>query len=202
MRHPVVWLLVGVYFLVHTCNYSVTMWQPQILQSVGRLSNMQLGLLNAAPSVVGAIAMVLIAMHSDRTGERRMHVAGSALVACLGLAIAGRAHSLPAAFIGLALTSAGINGLFGPFWAMSTSLLAGTGAAAGIAAINSLGNLGGFVGPYLTGIVEARTHSFTVGLYMLALSALGSAALAAAIPRPRRAREIAERDAVEQTGRL
>jgi MFS family permease len=193
MRQPVVWMLIGIYFLEHTCAYGVTMWQPQILKSLGRLSDLQVGLLSAGPAIAGAVGMVLIARSSDRSGERRMHVAGSALTACIGLALAGFAHSLPVAIVALSLASIGLNGVYGPFWAMPTAMLAGAGAAAGIAAINSIGNLGGFVGSYLPGAVEAHTHSFSYGLYVLALAMFCGAAIAAAIPRPGKARPVVER---------
>ena len=127
------------------------------------------GFLSAVPYLAASFGMVLIGRNSDQTGDRRWHVASSALAGTLGL-IAGASIDRPTGeLMALALAAVGIWGTLGPFWAMSSQFLSGTGAAAGIALINSVGNLGGFLGPYLVGLVRSRTGSFTSALLSLAL---------------------------------
>ena len=163
-----VWLLVLVYFGDTTCTYGVGLWLPSLIRSVSGLSNLLVGLLSAIPYLVTAIAMVLVGMHSDHTGERRWHLAGSAFVGSSGLAGAAFSTSTAAtiAFLSLALLAA--YSLLGPFWATSTELLSETSAVAGIALINSVGNLGGFVGPYAIGLIRDWTGSFRGGLLAVA----------------------------------
>ena len=114
--------------------------------------------------------MVLVGMHSDRTGERRWHLAGSAFVGAIGLACAAYATSTAANIAFLSLTLMAGFSMMGPFWATSTELLSETSAVAGIALINSFGNLGGFLGPYTIGLVRTWTGGFRGGL--LAVAAL------------------------------
>ena len=129
--------------------------------------------------------MVIIARHSDRTGERRWHVALSLVAAAFGLALSGLVQSPPLAMVALALAALGITGSYGPFWSLPTAILSGTGAAGGIALINSVGNLGGFFGPYLVGYVKNVTQSFSGGLLVLAAIVLvGSALALTRSPRP------------------
>jgi ACS family tartrate transporter-like MFS transporter len=121
--------------------------------------------------------MVLWSKHSDATRKSMSHVAISAAAGAAGLMVAGLVGSPVLELASLSLAAAGIWGTLGPFWAMSSESLAGTGAAAGIALINSVGNLGGFLGPYLIGFVLTRTNSYTWGLITLALFPLAGAAL-------------------------
>jgi ACS family tartrate transporter-like MFS transporter len=132
--------------------------------------------------------MVLVAHHSDRVHERRWHVALCCLAAALGLlggAWLSTSHPI-ASFCALCLTATGIWGLLGPFWSIPPEFLKGTAAAAGLALINSLGNVGGFIGPYLVGAVKERTHGFESGLVVLAATLLLAFCLTLALPRPRR----------------
>jgi ACS family tartrate transporter-like MFS transporter len=108
--------------------------------------------------------MIISSNHSDATRERRRHVALSAITGAAGLIGAGLTTNPVLELAALSLAAAGIWGTLGPFWAMSSESLSGTGAAAGIALINSVGNLGGFAGPFLIGWVRTRTNSFTGGL--------------------------------------
>jgi ACS family tartrate transporter-like MFS transporter len=112
--------------------------------------------------------MVLISKDSDRKKERRLHVAVSALVGAAGLALAAFLKMPGAELAALSLAAVGIWGTLGPFWAMSSEILSGSGAAGGIALINSVGNLGGFLGPNLVGLVRKQTDSFAIALLTLA----------------------------------
>jgi MFS transporter, ACS family, tartrate transporter len=124
--------------------------------------------LTAIPYAAGAIAMIVTGRHSDRTGDRRWHVAGAALVCAAGLLWAGRVSGAVASIAALSLAMAGLASMMGPFWALATSSMRGVGAAAGIALINAVGNTGGFIGPYLLGAVNDATHSFAAGLAIIA----------------------------------
>jgi nitrate/nitrite transporter NarK len=125
------------------------------------------------------VSMVLAGRHSDRTGERRWHVAAGAFAAAVGFSASAMAGNLVLALAGLVLAFAGLKAMMGPFWAFSTAALSGTAAAGGIAWINSIGNLGGFIGPTVVGQVRAATGSYSGALFTLsgALVLLGLLAL-------------------------
>ena len=112
--------------------------------------------------------MVVVGTHSDRTRERRWHLAGSAFVGSFGLTCAAFSTSTAATIVFLSVTLLSAYSLLGPFWATSTELLSETSAVAGIALINSFGNLGGFLGPYTIGLVRSWTGSFRGGLLAVA----------------------------------
>jgi MFS transporter, ACS family, tartrate transporter len=156
-----------IYFGTSAGLYTLGIWAPQIINQFG-LSTMQVGLLNAVPPTVAVIAMVLWALHSDRTGERTWHVILACLAAALGLALAGSAGSVISVVAALTLVNIGISSAKPPLWSMPTMFLSGTAAAAGIATINSIGNLGGFVGPTMIGWIKDLTGSFLGGLYFVA----------------------------------
>jgi MFS transporter, ACS family, tartrate transporter len=146
----------------------LSIWQPQILKSFG-LSNMETGLLNSAPFGVAAVLMVLWAKHSDRTGERVWHLAIPLAATSLSLLLAFTAQSfLPTVAI-LFVAIVGTYAIKGPFWALSTEWMSTSAAAVGIAQINAIGNLGGFVGTYSLGVIKEATGSYALGLLPLAL---------------------------------
>ena len=163
-----VWLLVLVYLGDTTCTYGVGLWLPSLIRSVSGLSNFLIGLLSAIPYIAAAIMMALVGIHSDRTRERRWHLAGSAFVGSFGLACAAFSNSTTATVAFLSVTLLASYSLLGPFWATSTELLSDTSAIAGIALINSFGNLGGFLGPYMIGLVRSWTGGFRGGLLAVA----------------------------------
>jgi MFS transporter, ACS family, tartrate transporter len=175
--HAKVWLLVLVYLGVTTCTYGVGLWLPSLIRSVSGVSNLVIGLLSAIPYIATAIAMVLVGMHSDRTGERKWHLAGWAFVGASGLTCAAYVTSTAANIFFLSLTLLAAFSMMGPFWATSTELLSETSAVAGIALINSFGNLGGFLGPYIIGLVRTWTGGFRGGLLVVAAMLGVSAAL-------------------------
>ena len=161
---PRIWMLSVVYFGVSTTMYGVTLWLPTVIRALSSLSYFWTGVVAVIPFVVTTVAMVLLGMHSDRTGERRWHTAIPAFVGAAALVIAGYASTpfLVVAGIGLGLVCA--ESMVGPFWSMATSRMAGLSAAAGIAVINSLANLGGYYGPDIIGFFRTVGGGFRGGL--------------------------------------
>lgn len=187
--NPIVWVLVVVYLGETTAAYGVGLWLPSLLRNISGTSNLVVGLLSAIPYLATIVAMVLVAKSSDRTRDRKWHLAGSAFACAFGLGSAAYSTSTTAAVVFLSLTLMAAFSMNGPFWATATEMLSETSAAAGIALINSVANLGGFLGPYTIGLVRTWTGSFRGGL--LAVGALlvvsGSLALLAYGRGPRRA---------------
>jgi ACS family tartrate transporter-like MFS transporter len=130
-------------------------------------SDFVVGLLSAIPYAVAAVGMVIVGRHSDRTGERRWHIALAAIVGGVSFALTGFVHGTVPSLVTLSMAMFGLASMLGPFWAFATSFLGGIGAAAGIALVNSVGNIGGFVGPNIIGYVQQTTSSFSTGLVII-----------------------------------
>jgi ACS family tartrate transporter-like MFS transporter len=175
-----------VYFGASSGLYTLGLWAPQIIAEFG-LSPLAIGLVNALPGIAAVIAMVWWSRHSDATGERTWHVAGACLLAAAGLAWAGVAFTLIGVVLALMVVNVGVSCAKPPLWAMPTRFLSGPAAAAGIAAINAIGNLGGFVGPVMIGWLKDLTGSFLGGLYFVAGLLLVSALLVVRLARGNRA---------------
>jgi ACS family tartrate transporter-like MFS transporter len=171
-----------VYFGTSAGLYTLGIWAPQIIKEFG-LSSLQIGFLNALPGAVAVIAMVLWARHSDRTGERTWHVVGACMLGSLGLVLAGFAGTVLGVLLSLTLVNIGISSAKPPLWSMPTMFLSGSAAAAGIATINSIGNLGGFVGPAMIGWIKDLTGSFQGGLLFVAALLVLSAVLTLILAR-------------------
>lgn len=197
--HPIVWRLSLLSFTLLVGLYSISFWLPQIVKSFSGLANVEVAIISAIPYVVATVAMLIVGTHSDRSRERCRHIAGSALVGAAGIAASGYAHSPVPGLIALSTAAAGIFSAIPIFWALPTAFLSGTAAAGAIALINSLGNLGGFAGPYLIGRVRDVTGNFTGSLLTIAGLLVVSAALALSL---RRSPAIAEasRPALRETG--
>jgi ACS family tartrate transporter-like MFS transporter len=176
--------LASIYFAVVISFYGVSLWLPQIVKSLSALSDLMVGFIAAIPFVVASVGMVIVGRSSDNRGERRWHVAGSAFAGAAGLTIAAFTKQPVVEITALSLAAVGIWGALGPFWAMSSEFLTGTAAAAGIALINSIGNLGGFVGPYLIGLVRGRTDNFGFALLLLAAFPLIGSGMTLCLQRP------------------
>jgi MFS transporter, ACS family, tartrate transporter len=174
---PRVWRLAAVLFLIVTSGYGFSFFLPQIVKRLSGASDLAVGLWTAVPFLVAAIGMIAIAAHSDRTGERRRHVAASAALAAAGLAASSFADAPALALAALSVGAIGLYSATPPFWSLPTAYLRGDGAAAGIGLINSVGNLGGFVGPYVMGWLQGASGNFRFGLRALAVSAICSGAL-------------------------
>ena len=158
-------------------NYGLSFWQPQMIKSFG-MNNFHAGLINAFPFFVGSIAMVLWGQRSDRVRERVWHTAIPLFISAAGLAACLYVHALVPTVVALSFALAGCYALKGPFWALSTEFLAASAAAAGIAQINAIGNLAGFVGPFLLGWIKDLTGSYALGMLpMILLAAVGGIAV-------------------------
>jgi len=167
--HPNVLLLCLVYFGGTTGNYGVNLWMPKMLQAVGHLSASTTSLLVAIPALAAVPAMLLSGWNSDRTGERRWHTAVPRFAGGIALAaVTLPAMRLSGAIALFAVALAGIIAAYPPFWAIPSSFLGTTATAASIGLINSLGNLGGFAGPYVIGWVSTKTGSYIGGLWSVA----------------------------------
>ena len=169
--------LSAIYFTIVTATYGITFFLPQIVKGIG-LSNMMTGLVTAIPYTIGTIGMLLWGASSDRREERRWHFCVACVLAAVGLFGAGVFGS---SFLGIAVMSVATIGLYGSkpaFWPMPSAFLTGTAAAGGIALVNSIGNLGGYVGPFIVGWIKDSTGSFESGLYFLAACALASGIIA------------------------
>src|SRR5215470_16865594 len=160
-------LLTIVYFGLTTSAYGLILWLPSYIHSLSKLGNLGIGFVSVIPYIATAVAMVLVGARSDRTGKHRLHLAASAFSAAVFVFFAAQTNTIVP---GLALVSLSLMATFcmqGPFWATATSLMSGTAAAAGIAVINSLGNLGGFYGPYIIGLKQTSGAGFRGGMLVI-----------------------------------
>lgn len=172
-RNPAVWLLCVAYFGLTSGNYGISFWLPQVIKDHITGNPLTIGWITAIPWATAAVAMILVGKHSDATGERRWHFALSSLVVSVGFAVSAiPGIPGPLRVAAFTLAAAGIMSAFAVFWALPTALLSGTAAAAGIAWINAVGNLGGYASPYVVGTIRDRMHSMTPALALLSAVAL------------------------------
>ncbi len=176
-----VWLLAALYFSLTLGMYGFQLWLPQIIQATGVKDDSTTALLSTIPALFQAAGMLIVAGHSDSTGERRGHVAASAAIAAVSLALSGFCPTPALALLALSFAALGIWGTVGPFWALPTAFLPPAAAAGGIALINSVGNLGGFAGPYIIGLVKKQSGSFTCALLVVSGSLLLASLLALSV---------------------
>jgi ACS family tartrate transporter-like MFS transporter len=176
--HPTVLALGWIMFCCQTGSYGLNLWIPQIVQGLGTLTDLQIGFVSAIPYAGASIGMILIGMSSDRSGERLLHVAIPSIVAGLAFIASAFLSSPVPSIIALTIGAIGDLGTRGPYWALPTRFLAGSAAAATIGLLNAFGAVGGFVGPYMVGLVRQATGSFSGGLIFLALLLLSGAAVA------------------------
>ena len=172
---PKVLLLSLNYLGIVTASLGMLFFIPQIIKSIGVTSNMTVGWLTMVPYICGGIGLVVWGFVSDRMNERRWNLLVACIVSTAGLVMAGMTMGTWWALVGMSIAAVGFYGSKGPFWAMPPMFLTGTAAAAAIAWINSIGNLGGFFGPWYVGVMKDATGSFSGGLYGLALLGLISA---------------------------
>jgi MFS family permease len=183
--NPHLILFAAIYFCCAMGLYGTGFWIPQLIKNTGVKDPLYVGLLTAIPYSFGAVAMVVMGRSSDRSGERRVHFALASLLGAAGIVISNlfRQNTL-IAMVGLTLATLGILATFPLFWPMPTAMLAGTAAAAGIAWINSLGNLAGFFGPSIVGWFTDLTKRSDYGLYVVAAAlVLGAILVLGFVPR-------------------
>lgn len=178
-----VWLMSLIYFTFVMGLYGVSFWLPTIIKGTGVKDPLQIGLLTAIPYGSAVLAMIVVSRSADRLRERRWHIAVPALLGAVGLVLSAVwGQNTVLAMTALTLATMGILTTLPLFWSLPTSFLAGAGAAAGIALINSLGNLAGFVSPFLVGWLKDMTQSTNAGMYMLAGSMVLGVFLTLSVP--------------------
>jgi MFS transporter, ACS family, tartrate transporter len=173
-----VWRLGITFLLVAAGFYGYSFWAPLVIKSLTRLSNFKVGLVLGAISAITILGMLLNSYHSDRTGERAKHIAVPLLVMGIGLIGCALLHPPVLAIIALALVPLGHCASYGPFWSMPTQFLTGPAAAAGIALVTMIANVGGFAGPTLIGVLKSRTGTHTEAFLLLGGLAVIAALLA------------------------
>ena len=177
------WLVSVPYLCIVIAFYGVSFWLPQIVQANSALGSATVVLLSAIPYVAATVGLVAVGASSDRFAERRWHVAIPCLIGATGFVLTVMApQTLAVSLATLSIAAFGIWGTLGPFWTLPTAFLRGTAAAGGIALVNSVGNVGGFVGPILVGWIRDSTGQFAPGLLTLAGILVLGAAIAVALP--------------------
>jgi D-galactonate transporter len=163
-----VWLMCLIYFCVVMGQYGLNFWMPTLLKTAGVVGNTRIGLISAIPYICCLILMNVLGRSADKHRERRWHLVIPALIGAVGFVIAPTAPNVTIAIGALSLAAAGAITCAPLLWSLPTAFLAGAGAAAGIAVINSVGNLAGFVAPYMVGYVKDQTGSAAIGMYIIA----------------------------------
>ena len=188
-----VWQLGIVLLLANIAFHGYLIWGPQLIKSMIHTTDARVGAVIGVIGFVMAAVVVLSAMHSDRTGERRLHVAIPLVVMACGLTGCAVLSSPAFSLLALSLVPLGMGAIFGPFWALPTTFLRGTAAAAGLAMVASVGNVGGFLGPVVIGLLKDRTGSYHESFVLLAMLALVASALAFGIRRESRAMSVVKK---------
>ncbi|OZI61222.1 MFS transporter [Bordetella genomosp. 11] len=183
MTKPRVWAMASIYFSFVMGLYGVGFWMPTLVRNTGVQDPLTIGLLTAVPNLFAVIGMVLISRSSDRKHERRWHLAVPSLIGAAGLVFSALyAGNTWIAIAALTVANVGICTVLPLFWSLPTAVLGGTAAAAGIALINSVSNLAGFISPYLVGWLKDTTGSTNSGIYVLAACLCVGALVALAQP--------------------
>ncbi len=182
-----VWLLCTVYFLNTLVTYGIFLWFPKMMtEAAGGRQSFALSLLTSLPFAAALVAMFYVGRHSDRTGERKYHVAGCALTAATGLVLAVLFRdNLVLVVLSFTLSQIGQRSVQGVFWAIPPIFLGGTAAAACIGLINALGNLGGYVGPSVMGVLRQSTGTYSRGLLVLAVALVVESAIVVSLRLPK-----------------
>ena len=179
--NPRVWILSLVYFGIASTMYGVTLWLPSVIRALSGLGNLMIGTVAAIPYLLTAVAMVIVGRHSDYSAERRWHTALSGLLGAVALGVAAYARIPWLVIVGMSVGMMGAQAMVGPFWAMASTGMAGSTAAATIAVINSVGNLGGYFGPSIIGLVKSAGGEIQGGLLAIGVVLGVSACLAPAV---------------------
>ena len=163
-----VWWMCLIYFCFVTGQYALTFWMPTLVKASGVTGNLNIGLLSAIPFLCAIVVMNILGHSADSRRERRWHLIVPALMGATGFAIAASfTHNTPVAIAALSLAAAGVLTCAPLFWSLPTAFLSGIAAASGIAVVNSVGNLAGFVSPYMVGALKDLTQSTQLPMYVL-----------------------------------
>ena len=184
LRNSTVWHLGSIFFLANVGFYAYSIWSPQIIKSLFGTSDLMVGVISGGISAIMIVVMLWNGAHSDRSGERPVHVVIPMLVMCAGFAATAALGTSHVAIFFLALVPIGIGAAMGPFWSMPTALLVGKPAAAGIALVATIVNFGGFVGPTLVGALKDQAGDYSMGFLLLSGAAGIGALLALLLRRP------------------
>ncbi|HLV86255.1 MAG TPA: MFS transporter [Candidatus Sulfotelmatobacter sp.] len=176
-----IWLLVFVYFGVNCAGYGITLWLPSFIRNLSGVGTVTIGLLTAIPYAAALVIMIIAGAHSDKSGEQRWHIAAPAFLGAAALFLAAYSSSVAALVGALSVAVVTEFSMVGPFWALSTTIKP-KHAAAGIALINSIGNLGGLAGSFAVGALKNAASGFRDGLFVLGIS-LGMAGILALLVR-------------------
>jgi ACS family tartrate transporter-like MFS transporter len=176
LSDPRVVALSMIYLGSVTANYGIVFFMPQIVKGLG-LSDMMTGFVSSGPYIIGTIGLLAWGWSSDRNKERRWHLITASTLGAAGLAFAAWSGASYWALLGMSAATAGIYGSRAAFWPMPSLFLTGTAAAGAIAMINAIGNLGGYIGPFVVGWIKDSTKSFEAGLYFLAACSLMAAVI-------------------------
>ena len=183
LGHPRVLLFAVVYTALAIGIYGLSLWMPQLIKGMGVSDSFHIGLIMAIPYLIATICMVLWSRHSDKTGERVYHCSGALALAAIGMVSSAFIDSPVLAMAALTVAAIGMYCSQPVFWAMPTSYLTGVAAAGGIAFINSVGNLGGFVGPFMVGWLKDNVGGFQAGLIFLGACLLTGSIVALIVGR-------------------
>jgi sugar phosphate permease len=180
-----VWVLSAIYFTLMIGLYGITFWLPTIVNKFGYKSYLAVGLITAIPYGVATIGMILLSQNSDRTGERRIHYILNATAGGIGLILSGIFASDPVLAVAfLSIGTLGVLGSMPLFWPIPSAFLTGTAAAAGIGIVNSIGNLGGYVGPNVPIWIKSYSSDPSAAMYVIAfVLILGGFLVLAFIPK-------------------
>jgi D-galactonate transporter len=182
--NPRIWLMSAIYFCFIMGLYGVGFYLPTLIKGTGVSNPLTIGILTMVPYAAAVVAMILNSHDSDQRRERRWHIAIPGLIGAVGWMVsAAFAHNAALAMLGLTVATMGVLCTQQLFWALPTAILTGAAAASGIAVINSVGNLAGFVSPYVIGWIIDRTHSTNLGVYTLAASIAIGGLLAFTMPK-------------------
>lgn len=184
-----VWALVAIYFLYNVGLYAISFWMPTLIQRMGAKDALAIGLLNAVPGLCAIVCMLAFGYSADRFRERKWHLIAAFSMAAVGFVLSVVwAHEPVLGIVALCVANMGVLSIPSLFWAVPTSFLSGVTAAAGIAMINSIGNLAGFVSPYMIGSLKEMTGRTDIALYVVAAGLVLGALLVAAVMQTRKDR--------------
>ena len=169
LTNPEVLKLALTYFLWITGFWGATYWMPKVLKEQSGWSNLAVGWMFVIPMTLSLLTMLAIARSSTRTGEKRWHGAIGLFVGALGLLLGALSGNQTTAYLALCLALIGVYAPFGVWWSYPTTFLTGAAAAGAIGLINSLGNVGGFVGPYITGYLKDKTGNYSAAWLLLSV---------------------------------